>query len=99
MTRRKPPTIATFLLERFASPPGNDALAGDLAETYAQGRSRSWYWLQVLGAIALSGVRELREHPFLVLRTILIGWSVVWFTTILIGFPLSGAIRSWVFLD
>ena len=47
----QPPTLATRLLERLASGPHGDALAGDLIEQYRQGRSAAWYWRQVLLAI------------------------------------------------
>jgi hypothetical protein len=38
-----------MLLNHFA--PGNDALAGDLAEEFRQRGSGWWYWRQVIGAI------------------------------------------------
>jgi hypothetical protein len=51
MKASQPPILATKLLERFASGPHGDALAGDLIEQYRQGRSAAWYWRQVLSAI------------------------------------------------
>jgi hypothetical protein len=45
MTHGTPPKLATALLRMFGADP---ALAGDLAEGYALGKSRWWYWQQVL---------------------------------------------------
>lgn len=49
---KTPPRLATMLLERFG--PKNDALAGDLRERYMAGKSRRWYWGQVITAIGIS---------------------------------------------
>ena len=40
-------------LMRHVGPP-NEALAGDLLEEYRQGRSKLWYWWQVLIAISVA---------------------------------------------
>jgi hypothetical protein len=50
----------------------------------------------VIGAIAECAVRDIREHKLLTLRTILIGLTVIWVSTPLIGDPLSTAIRRWI---
>jgi hypothetical protein len=55
---RLPPTLATWLLTHLAS--GNDSLVGDLAEAYERGRSRWWYWRQVLALVGCRSWRELR---------------------------------------
>jgi hypothetical protein len=52
LTRRRPPRLAEWLLTR-APGPLTDALAGDLAEEFTRGRSRVWYWRQVLAAVAV----------------------------------------------
>jgi hypothetical protein len=44
----QPPTLALALLRRVAS--GNDPLIGDLIEEFQAGRSRGWFWRQVLMA-------------------------------------------------
>jgi hypothetical protein len=74
--RAQPPKLATALLNSLL--PGNDALTGDLAETYAQGRSRSWYWRQVVGAIFAASAREISTKPVAITRGLLIGCIVAW---------------------
>ena len=37
----------------------NDALFGDLHEAYLAGKSRRWYWTQVIVAIALIPIRRM----------------------------------------
>lgn len=46
-----PPATATWLLDHVGRK--NPSLAGDLLEEYRQGRSVTWYWRQVLLALAL----------------------------------------------
>jgi len=57
MTVPKPPTLATWLLKRLNWGYHTEPLAGDLIEEYARGRSRAWYWRQVLIAILVSAKR------------------------------------------
>lgn len=69
----KPPTTATWLLNKFGY--GNHALAGDLSEEYSQGRSVAWYWRQVLVAIVVGSSKEVRAYKLLALRAIAVGWA------------------------
>jgi hypothetical protein len=46
-----PPRLATALLTLLA--PGNEALTGDLLEQFQHGKSRSWFWRQVVSTIVL----------------------------------------------
>ena len=57
------PALATTLLLRLG--PGDESFAGDLAEEYAAGRSRAWYWRQVLalGVIVGAVVMEEVQYP------------------------------------
>src|SRR6187200_3255711 len=57
---RRPPRLASQLLERFA--PGNEALHGDLDEEFSSGRSSAWYWRQVMAAIARQGPLAVRAR-------------------------------------
>ena len=52
------------------------ALAGDLLEERAQGRSTLWYWRQVLIAIWLSIWHDIRNHKGLALRAVATGFAI-----------------------
>ena len=70
------PVAARWLLSRFAScTPA--ALQGDIEEEFQFGRSSAWYWRQVVGAIASGSVTAVRVHPFLALRAMATGWTVL----------------------
>jgi hypothetical protein len=60
MIDREPPKMAVWLLKQWASPYQCDSLAGDLLEMYRDGRSRSWYWRQVVAALLIARLRTLR---------------------------------------
>src|SRR5258705_8897863 len=70
MTR--PPKLCLVLLDLLA--PGHDALAGDLVE---HGGSRIWLWRQVIGAVVHASLAEVRAHPVLAARAVLIGWLLL----------------------
>jgi hypothetical protein len=61
MIDRDPPRMALWLLRRWASPYQRESLLGDLLEMYRAGRSRGWYWRQVLAALLLARARGLRS--------------------------------------
>lgn len=62
MTPPEPPRAALALLRRYL--PDNEALAGDLVEAFAAGRSRTWFWRQVLLAVAIHAWQPSdRTHP------------------------------------
>jgi hypothetical protein len=70
---RIPPRTATWLLERFGSESRMDPLIGDLAEQFAGGRSRFWYWQEATGALGIDFIRGLRTHALSYVAAILIG--------------------------
>ena len=72
---RKPPAVATALLSRIA--PEDESLVGDLVEEYAAGRSRAWYWRQVLSAVVMTSTRQLAAHPLRALAGISTGWGTL----------------------
>ena len=93
--RAQPPKLATALLNSLL--PGNDALAGDLAETYGQGRSRSWYWRQVVGAIFAASAREISTQPMAITRALVIGCVVAWgFSNYVVRIALD--VDDWLFV-
>jgi hypothetical protein len=71
---RDVPRFAEWLLNSFTS---NENMAGDIAERYRQGRSRLWYWRQVLMAIPRSLWREARMGGDFAIRALVTGWGLV----------------------
>jgi hypothetical protein len=59
MTPGTPPRLATLLLSLFAV---DEALAGDLEEEFRAGRSRAWYWRQVIAAVSVGSRRGIDVH-------------------------------------
>ena len=72
MKSSNPPHLAVWLLEEFGPKVNREALAGDLNEAMAQGRSSAWYWRQVLRAV------RWRSSLFRLLLLIAWGW---WMTS------------------
>ena len=62
MKSSNPPALAAWMLEHLLRADRKDALAGDLMEEFRCGRSAGWYWRQVLAAVALACLGELRSH-------------------------------------
>jgi hypothetical protein len=60
--RPNPPKIATWMLEHLTFGKKSEALVGDLFEEFNRGRTVSWYWRQVLVAIAVGFAGELRTQ-------------------------------------
>ena len=57
MRHTEPPSAATWLLKRLGR--RNESLVGDLLEEYRRGRSSSWYWRQVVAAIAVGRAKAV----------------------------------------
>ena len=82
---RQSQAIAVWLLERLGL---DGALAGDLAEERAGGRSTIWYWRQVLIAICAGIWDTIRDHKTLALRAVTTGMASEFFLSKLWGlFP------------
>jgi hypothetical protein len=77
MRSEQPPRLATCLLKHFGCSPNKDAVIGDLDERYANGRSASWYWRQVLISIITSVVVEVRAHKLHAVRVLVLGWLLL----------------------
>jgi hypothetical protein len=70
---KEPPKFASALLRTIAV--NNPALVGDALEQFRLGRSASWYWRQVIAAIAVSIASEVRRHPIITMRAIALGFA------------------------
>jgi hypothetical protein len=68
MTTRRPPAVATWLLEHVAD--CDVSVVGDLSEEYRQRRSRWWYWREAVFITVASVYRSVRSHPGLLLRAL-----------------------------
>jgi hypothetical protein len=75
MNRVEPPRVPAWMLEHFKAGGSNEALAGDLVEEFRSGRSKIWYWHQVVAALAIGWLRNIREHRNLMVFAAL--WSMV----------------------
>jgi hypothetical protein len=73
MTTSHPPVVASWLLECFCPDPG---LAGDLIEEYARRQSALWYWKQAVMAVGAYSTSQIREHKWLAVRAIAIGYAI-----------------------
>jgi hypothetical protein len=95
MKDQQPPRVATWLAQHLLSGARSESLIGDLIEQQSQGRSRSWYWRQVIAAIAVAAAHDIAAHKVLAVRALTIGWSLYY----LLSFPVTWAGRiaeSWV---
>lgn len=80
MNSEKPPRLAARILQEFGPKLNREALAGDLNEAFQQGRSKGWYWRQVVAAIRWG--RLIR--PLLV--SAVLAWWLTW--------PLDGPVPN-----
>lgn len=76
--KRRPPVVATWLLQTFGSDPRNDQIVGDLIEQYSRGRSPFWYWRQAMAAIVTGFFDQIRANWLVTLGALLTGWGA-WF--------------------
>ena len=74
MNNRKPPALATWMLDHLRSRESNEALSGDLLEAFRTGRSAGWYWYQVIAAIAIAWGRNVWHHRVTLFFAVV--WSV-----------------------
>jgi len=75
MRQPEPPRIANWLLRHCTPGVHNEALAGDLLEEYHSGRSKSWYWRQVLAICSIACFREIVDHRGMLVFAAL--WSLL----------------------
>jgi hypothetical protein len=72
------------------------ALLGDVLEERASGRSKAWYWRQILVAVVRSVFSEARRHPVLTLRTVATALAA-YFVVSVIGFLAYGFLYGYLF--
>jgi len=95
MIASRPPRLADWLLRRLASGPNQPSLIGDLHEQYRRGRSVGWYWRQTVRAIAASVVWDLRRHPLLAIRAVVLTYVFLAPWVFFTGY-MYGATRWWM---
>jgi hypothetical protein len=96
--KSQPPTLASWLLREFGAGPDNETIAGDLNEQYRMGRSRIWYWRQVVVAIVVGTWNDIQTHSVLALRAVILGFALT-FLVGYVGRPLfdaTGRSAVWV---
>ncbi len=91
---RPVPALPTWLLLRFGPP--DESFVGDLAEEYTAGRSRAWYWRQVISAIALLSMREIGAHPMRAGMAVAAGWATM-LLVFAFGDRVAGNLAAWAF--
>jgi hypothetical protein len=74
MSPRKPPRLATWLLNRSGFAHQNPPLAGDLLEEFRSGRSAAWYWRQTV-VVILTGLARQASLRRRLLTAYAIGWA------------------------
>src|SRR5947207_11163298 len=72
------PILAVWLLERLTQRQNREALAGDLLEERRQGRSDMWFWRQVVAAITVNCLGELRRRWIVVVFPLVVCATVPW---------------------
>jgi hypothetical protein len=73
VTIDRPPRFAGRLLKRLVPGQDHDVLLGDLNEEYQRGRSKTWYFLQILAAIVVGSWKDLRAHKIVAARAVATG--------------------------
>jgi hypothetical protein len=72
---RQPPALAEILLNRLG--PRDQSLVGDLYEEYGAGRSKTWFWCQVIASVAYAALADIRCAPVRTSFAVANGWAVV----------------------
>jgi hypothetical protein len=100
--RSQPHALALWLL-RFCPKQNRESLTGDLLESFREGRSDGWFWQQVLAAIVVGALGQLKlrstEICFAVAGTALISyfqWGQIFATAALDTLMNWGARLQWL---
>jgi hypothetical protein len=84
-------SLLPSLLERLGV---DSAIAGDLIEEYASGRSRVWLVWQAFGAVTVATVRQISQHKVLAVRAVIVGLIAMYGVSDLVITPLRHAIQN-----
>jgi len=68
------PRLSISLMRRLDV---SDALVGDVVEEYRRGRSRGWYWRQVIVAILVSARQDVRRRKLHAAGSVITGWTIL----------------------
>jgi hypothetical protein len=86
----RPPRLAAWVVDLFASASQAQAILGDLAEEFADMSSQSgvlsarrWYWRQSLETIAHLAGAALRVAPWSLVGIVVLGFLLRWFSVTL----------------
>jgi len=91
----RPPLLATWML-RLVVGSHSESLEGDLLEGWRSGRSRAWYWRQVL--VAVSPQRSLTVSPLIRLGSTVAALAITALGVLLIivlGVVVAAGEKSW----
>jgi hypothetical protein len=91
---KTPPALATALLLRLG--PHDESFVGDLVEEYGSGRSRFWYWRQIVTAILLTSLRRVGAHPVQAAAAVAVGWTTLLLLFFALGDRTAEALAGWL---
>ena len=75
MKRREPPQFATWMLKHLTAGDRDEALEGDLLEEFHAGRSKIWFWRQVIVAVLLRSMLGVFHRRIVLIFAI--AWSLL----------------------
>jgi hypothetical protein len=74
----KAPAVAEWLINHLIPESEASAIAGDLLEQWRAGRSRLWFWRQLLAAVVICIWRDIQTHKKVAMSGIAIGMVSLW---------------------
>jgi uncharacterized membrane protein YhfC len=92
----QPPPSGARLLKRLVPSENHDALLGDLCEEYQRDRSLLWYRAQILAAIVIGSLRNVRTHWVLSLKAMALGAATFLAYFQVIGIMVLNNIPYWM---
>ena len=75
---KTPPSLGAWALKQLCA--GDvDSVLGDLEERYHRGKTKAWYWRQVLLAIVASALNDIRNHKLSTIGPLIVAWPIYWY--------------------